>query len=61
MGFFRQEWVAISFSRVLPELVMEPVSPVSPALQADFSLDEQLGKPIRYTTIYRLRKALVNK
>ena len=36
VGFFRQERVAISFSRVLPNLVMEPASPVSPALQADF-------------------------
>ena len=38
MGFFQVrilEWVAISFSRDLPDLGIEPVPPEAPALQAD--------------------------
>ena len=42
------EQVAIFFSRDLPDPGIEPVSPVSPALQADSSPAEPSGKPNIY-------------
>ena len=49
MGFFRQEyWSGLPFPPPgdLPQPGMEPVSPVSPALQADSSLLSRQGSPI---------------
>ena len=43
------EWVAMSSSKDLPNPGIEPVSPASPALQADFFFfftAEPLGKPV---------------
>ena len=39
------EWVALSFSRDLPDPGIEPSSPVSPALAGRFVTTEPLGKP----------------
>jgi len=39
------EWVAVSFSRVLPDPGIEPRSPT---LQADILLPEPPGQPILY-------------
>ena len=39
------EWVAISFSRVLPNPGIEPKSPASPAFQADSLPTEPMRKP----------------
>ena len=41
----RLEWVAISFSRGLPDMEMEPASPESPALAGRFFTTEPPGKP----------------
>ena len=38
------EWIAISSSRDLPDLGIEPESPVSPALQANSLLTEPTGR-----------------
>ena len=39
------EWVAMPHSRDLPDPGIEPVSPASPAIQADSLLTEQEGRP----------------
>ena len=55
MGFFRQEyWSVLAFPSLedLPDPGIEPVSPVSSALQADSLLAELLGKPCIYVYIY---------
>ena len=39
------EWVAISFSKGLPDLGIEPASLVSPALAGEFLTIERPGKP----------------
>ena len=39
------EWVAISFSRDLPDPGVQSLSPMSPALQADSLSAEPLGIP----------------
>ena len=39
------EWVAMLSCRDLPDLEIKPMSPVPPALQADFTT-EPLGKPL---------------
>ena len=47
MGFFRQEkleWVVFPSPRDLPNPGIEPMSPVSPALQADSLLTKPSGK-----------------
>ena len=41
------EWVAITFSEDLPHPGIEPMFPVSPALQVDSLPAEILGKPPR--------------
>ena len=49
MGFFRQEyWRGLIFPPPgnLPDPGIEPTSPVSPALQADYLSSEPLGKPL---------------
>ena len=49
MRFFRQEileWVAISLSRDLPNPGIEPVSPVSSALQTDSLPADPSGKSL---------------
>ena len=40
------EWVAISLLRDIPDPGIEPMSPMSPALQADSLLVEPTGKTI---------------
>ena len=40
------EWVAISYSGDFPHPGVEPVSPASPAWQADSLPAEPLGKPV---------------
>ena len=40
------EWVALSFSRDLPNPGIEPMSPASPGLQEDSLPSESPGKPI---------------
>ena len=52
VGFPRQEyWSGFSFPPPgdLPDPRIEPVSPMSPALQTDFLPAEPLGKPWIYT------------
>ena len=52
VGFPRQEyWSGLSFPPPgdLPDPGIEPVSPMSPTLQADFLPAEPLGKPWTYT------------
>ena len=45
MGFSRQEyWSRLPFSGGLPDLVIEPMSPVSPGLQVDSLPAKPLGK-----------------
>ena len=49
MGFSRQEdWSELPFPtpRDLPSPGIRPMSPASPALQADSLLSEPLGKPV---------------
>ena len=49
MGFFQAripEWVAIFFSKDLPNPGVEPTSPVSLALQADSLPTQSSGKPL---------------
>ena len=50
MEFSRQdlEWVAIPFAADLPHPGIQPISPVSPALQADSSPTEPSEKPSCY-------------
>ena len=48
MGFSRQEyWSGLTFppAEDLPDPGTEPMSPVSPALQVDFSVLSHLGSP----------------
>ena len=55
MGFFRQEyWSVLPFPSLedLPDPGIEPVSPVSSALQADSLFAEPLGKPCVYVYVY---------
>ena len=55
MGLFRQEyWSVLLFPSLgdLPDPGIEPVSPVSSALQADSLLAEPLGKLYIYIYIY---------
>ena len=55
MGLFRQEyWSVLLFPSLgdLPDPGIEPVSPVSSALQADSLLAEPLGKPHIYIYIH---------
>ena len=40
------EWVALPFTRDLPNPGIEPVSPAVPALPGRFSTLEPLGKPL---------------
>ena len=50
MGFSRQEyWSGLSFPSPgeLPDSGIEPVSPISSALQVDFLVAEPSGKPDR--------------
>ena len=60
MGFSRQEyWSGLSFPSPgdLPDPRIESMSPVSPALQADFLPAEPLGKPLFYI-VRRLKPEL---
>ena len=54
MGFLQErilEWVATSSSRGSPNPGIEPVSPMSPALQADSLSAEPSGKPKTNTAL----------
>ena len=42
------QWVAISFSRDLPDSGIEPATPVSPVLAGGFFTAEPRGKPNHY-------------
>ena len=62
MGFSRQEyWSGLPFPLPgdLPHSGMEPVSPVSPALQADSLPSEPLGKPHNCLCSFQLSKKFV--
>ena len=51
MGFFRQEyWSGLPFTPLgdLPDPGIEPVSPLSSALQADYLPTKSLGKLFKY-------------
>ena len=45
------EWVAMPSSRDLPDPGIEPTTPAAPAVQADSSATEPLGKPQRLEAI----------
>ena len=45
-------WVTVSFSKDLPNLGMDQVSPVSPALADKFFIAEPAGKPYIYVYAY---------
>ena len=45
------EWVAMSFSRDLPNPEMEPKSPVAPALQVDSFLLSHQGSPYKELSV----------
>ena len=46
------EWVAVSFSKDLPNPGMDQVSPVSPALADELFIAEPAGKPYIYVYTY---------
>ena len=55
MGFFRQEyWSGLPFPPLgdLPDPGIEPVSPMSSALQADYSPTKSLGKLFKYIKLF---------